>query len=64
MDAGKHVVVEKPFATSLAECDAMIEAARAQQRALIAGGSRSYEPAVHAMRSVINIGTPRPLRRR
>ena len=28
MDAGKNVVVEKPMATCLAECDAMIEAER------------------------------------
>ena len=26
MNAGKHVVVEKPMATCLAECDAMLEA--------------------------------------
>ena len=46
MDAGKHVVVEKPFATSLEECDAMIEASKRNNVALLAGGARSYEPAV------------------
>lgn len=56
MNAGKHVVVEKPFATSLEECDAMIEASKRNNVALLAGGARSYEPAVRAMRSVFTSG--------
>ncbi|MCI0476036.1 MAG: Gfo/Idh/MocA family oxidoreductase [Anaerolineales bacterium] len=34
LNAGKHVLVEKPMATSLAECDAMLSAARANNRLL------------------------------
>ena len=40
MDAGKHVVVEKPFAVTLEECDAMIEASKRNNVALLAGGAR------------------------
>jgi phthalate 4,5-cis-dihydrodiol dehydrogenase len=56
MDAGKHVVVEKPFAVTLEECDAMIDASRRNHVALLSGGARSYEPAVLAMRRVITSG--------
>ncbi|MCT2536673.1 Gfo/Idh/MocA family oxidoreductase [Aquibacillus koreensis] len=34
LDAGKHVLVEKPMASSLAECDAMNEAAERNNRVL------------------------------
>ncbi|HUL80278.1 MAG TPA: Gfo/Idh/MocA family oxidoreductase, partial [Vicinamibacteria bacterium] len=32
--AGAHAIVEKPLASSLADCDAMIEAARTSERTL------------------------------
>lgn len=53
---GKQAVVEKPFATSLAEGDAMIEAAARAGTVLIAGGARGFEPAFTAMRQVITGG--------
>jgi phthalate 4,5-cis-dihydrodiol dehydrogenase len=53
---GKHAVVEKPFATSISECDVMIEAAARSGTALIAGGARSFDPAFAAMRRVIATG--------
>jgi phthalate 4,5-cis-dihydrodiol dehydrogenase len=53
---GKHAVVEKPFATTIAECDEMIEAAARHDTALIAGGARSFDPAFTAMRRVIASG--------
>jgi phthalate 4,5-cis-dihydrodiol dehydrogenase len=55
-DRGKHVVVEKPFATSVSECDAMIDAAARAGTVLIAGGARSFDPAFTAMRQVIESG--------
>lgn len=54
--ASKHVVVEKPMAPSLADCDAMIAAAQRAGVVLIAGGVRSLDPAFAVMRAVIGAG--------
>jgi len=42
--AGKHVICEKPMATSIQECDAMIEACNAMDRRLLIGYRLHYEP--------------------
>lgn len=50
-EAGKHVICEKPMAVSVAECQAMIEAAEAAERKLYIGYRLHYEPHnVEAMR--------------
>src|SRR5579871_4435116 len=47
--AGKHLLVEKPMAITLAECEAMIAAARASKVHLIVGHSHSFDaPCAHA----------------
>jgi phthalate 4,5-cis-dihydrodiol dehydrogenase len=56
LNAGKHVIVEKPMAVTLDECDEMLEAAAKNGRVLIAGGARSFEPAFAAMRNLISGG--------
>lgn len=49
LDHGKHVLVEKPMAVTLADCTAMIDAARRAQRHLIVGHSHSFDaPILHA----------------
>lgn len=53
---GKHVLVEKPMALSLAECDEMIDACRAARVHLIVGHCHSFDsPYLHA-RANINSG--------
>jgi len=55
-DHGKHIVVEKPMAISVEECFQMVEAAKRNRVKLLCGGSRSYDPALRAMRGVISSG--------
>jgi predicted dehydrogenase len=48
--AGRHVLCEKPLATSVAEANTMIAAARAGNRLLAAGMMRRFYPAAQALR--------------
>jgi phthalate 4,5-cis-dihydrodiol dehydrogenase len=53
---GKHVVVEKPMAISLAEAEAMVEAAERNGVKLLAGHTRAFTLPLRAMRRVIESG--------
>ena len=53
---GKHVLVEKPIAISLAECDAMIAATRAANVHLIVGHSHSFDAPILMTRAIIDSG--------
>ena len=44
LEAGKHVLCEKPMATSIAECQWMIDAAEQHQRQLMIAYRLHYEP--------------------
>ena len=44
LGAGKHVLVEKPLATSVADCDRMIAAARSAGRVLATGYHQRFRP--------------------
>jgi len=51
--AGKHVLVEKPMAVTLAEARAMVDAARAAGTALVVGHSHSFDAPYAAARALI-----------
>lgn len=53
---GKHVLVEKPMALSLAECDAMIEACRRAGVRLLIGHCHSYDTPYLETRAIIDAG--------
>ena len=53
---GKHIVVEKPMALTLDDCDAMIAAAEASGVYLIVGHTHSFNPAILKMREIIRSG--------
>ncbi|MGH8060125.1 MAG: Gfo/Idh/MocA family oxidoreductase [Candidatus Entotheonellia bacterium] len=55
-ERGKHVIVEKPMALSLAEAETMIAAAERHGVQLLCGGSRSSSAVVRKMREVIVSG--------
>ena len=54
---GKHVLVEKPMALTLAECDAMIADCRAAGVHLIVGHSHSFDQPYRTLRGVITGGS-------
>jgi predicted dehydrogenase len=55
-EAGKHVVVEKPMATSLRDCDRMIDAARRCGVVLSVCYCQRYDPRVQRSRDLLDKG--------
>jgi len=53
---GKHVVVEKPIALSVEDCDAMIAAAEKGQIKLLAGHTHSFDAPIRRMHEIITRG--------
>jgi predicted dehydrogenase len=56
LKAGKHVLVEKPMARKLADCDAMIAAARKHDRILMVGHICRFNPRYAAVRDRVRTG--------
>jgi phthalate 4,5-cis-dihydrodiol dehydrogenase len=56
LEHGKHVVVEKPMAISVAEAEAMVQAADKNRVHLLAGHTMSYSLPIRAMRRIIQSG--------
>jgi predicted dehydrogenase len=57
---GKHVLVEKPFATSIADCDLLIRAAQSAGVVLAVGENIPFRPVIcEAKRLLPQIGEPR-----
>ena len=55
-EAGKHIIMEKPLATSVADIDAMIAACRKHGVLLMANYSRRYEPEMAFARRLVEQG--------
>jgi predicted dehydrogenase len=56
LKAGKHVFVEKPMATSVAECDEMAAAADERGLVLMVGHTFVFSPPVRAVKRLIDSG--------
>ncbi len=56
LGSGKHVIVEKPMATELADALLMAEAAESARLVLVVGHSHSFDPPVQRMRALIAEG--------
>jgi predicted dehydrogenase len=56
LEAGKHVLVEKPPATNAAEIDELLELATARDLVLMPGHLLLYHPAVRKLKELIDAG--------
>jgi phthalate 4,5-cis-dihydrodiol dehydrogenase len=52
----KHVIVEKPMALSIAECEAMNEAAEKHGVKLLCGHTHSFDPPIRKIREIVKSG--------
>lgn len=62
LDAGKHVLCEKPFAMNLAEARRMVEAGQRNQRRIIEAFHYSHHPAFAVCQGWIQSGLVGPIR--
>ena len=65
LEAGKHVLVEKPLALSLGECDRLIACAERCERVVLVGFNTRWHPLVRRARDLVRsgaVGTPRMIR--
>lgn len=53
LEAGKHVFVEKPFATSMTDCRELVEIADREDRRLMVGHVQRYHPRHRAVKSIL-----------
>jgi len=56
LDAGKHVLVEKPLTVSSQEAEELVELAKAQDRVLMVGHTFEYNPAVLKIKELMDQG--------
>jgi predicted dehydrogenase len=56
LNAGKHVLVEKPLATTPAQCQELNGIAQDRNRVLMVGHTFEYHPAINFMRQIIRSG--------
>jgi len=56
LNAGKHVLIEKPMATNVADAEKLVAAAAAANVQLMVGHTFEYNPAVRQLRDIIRAG--------
>lgn len=56
LKASKHVLIEKPMATNLADCEAIIEQARLNDRIAMVAQCQRYQPSYFAAKQAIESG--------
>ena len=54
--AGKHTFIEKPMASSSAECEELIEIAKKKGLVLMTGHTFLYSPAVRKIKEIVDSG--------
>jgi len=54
--AGKHIILEKPMALTLADCDAIMAAVEKAGVRLVIGHTHAFDPAIRTMRAMIASG--------
>ncbi len=57
LQAGKHIFIEKPMASSVAECKELIELAEKRNLTIIVGHTFIYSPPVRKVKELVNQGT-------
>lgn len=57
LEAGKHVMIEKPAARSVSEIDSILEIAATSQRLVRVGFNHRYHPALRKARELVDAGT-------
>ncbi|MEW6269386.1 MAG: Gfo/Idh/MocA family oxidoreductase [Thermodesulfobacteriota bacterium] len=57
MQGGANVLIEKPMAMTVAECDRMIEVAREHGRRICVDHNRLFDPVIRRARSLVDGGT-------
>jgi phthalate 4,5-cis-dihydrodiol dehydrogenase len=60
-DAGKHIIIEKPMALTLEDCDAIIRAAERNAIRVVVGHTHSFDPPIRKMHEIISSGELGPL---
>ena len=56
LEHGKHVMVEKPMALTLEDCDRMIATAEKNRVKLMVAHTRSFNPPIRKMREIVSSG--------
>ncbi len=56
IEAGKHVMAEKPMALNLDDCDRMIATAARKRVKLMVAHTRSFNPPIRKMREIVSSG--------